>query len=333
MINNYSNTVKINNINLTLVNKNLYSSILDKLYKCINLSKCYYQILNDNIYLNELKKTEYNVTYHIQGFNYMMFMTTINNKPFHCLISKKELKIYLSQNNINDIKIYTFNMKTSNMYLYFNTVFDGKIIKSDNTFMITDCYYLNGEDMHGIELKTKFNIINNILNDILELNFNIKLITLYKYSDIPNLIFEKMKSLNLKINGLIFLPNYSGKFYIYVNDNEFDNIKNNQANIETNIETNLQINKNLQINTNLNLYCEFFIKKTKIPDVYELYFESSYGNVKEGIAHIPNMKTSKYCKELLQYQDMIKIKCVKSIKFKKWVPLCQDITELDNVLF
>ncbi len=81
------------------------------------------------------------------------------------------------------------------------------------------------------------------------------------------------------------------------------------------------------------MYCEFFIKKTKIPDVYELYFESSYGNVKEGIAHIPNMKTSKYCKELLQCQDMIKIKCVKSIKFKKWVPLCQDITELDNVLF
>jgi hypothetical protein len=311
------NTIKMNNINLTIVNKCLYSSILEKLYNCINLSKCYYQILNDSIHLNELKKTEYNVTYHIQGFNYLMFMTTINNKPFHCLISKKELKIYLSQNNINDIKIYSFNMKTSNMYFYFNTVFDGKIIKNDNTFMISDCYYLNGEDMHGIELKTKFNIINNILNDILELNFNIKLVTLYKYSDIPKLIFEKMKSSNLKINGLIFLPNYSGKFYIYVNDSEFDNIKSNQ----------------LQINTNLNSQCEFIIKKTKIPDVYELFFESSYGHVKEGIAHIPNMKTSKYCKELLKCQDMIKIKCVKSIKFNKWVPLCQDISELDNVLF
>ena len=230
-IDNYNtipnNSIKINNINLTLVNKNIYSSILEKLYNCINLSKCHYQILNDNNHLNELKKSEYNVTYHVQGFNYIMFMTTINNKPFHCLISKKELKIYLSQNNMNDIKIYTFNMKTSNMYLYFNTVFDGKIIKHDNTFMISDCYYFNGEDMHGIELKTKFNIINNSLNDILELNFKIKLVILYKYSDIPKLIFENMKSSNLKINGLIFLPNYSGKFYIYVNDAEFDNIKNN----------------------------------------------------------------------------------------------------------
>ena len=209
-------------------------------------------------------------------------------------------------------------MKTSNMYLYFNTVFDGKIIKNDNTFLISDCYYLNGEDMHAVELKKKFNIINNILNDILELNFNIKLVTLYKYSDIPKLVFENMKKTNLKVNGLIFLPNYSGKFYIYVNDTEFDNIKNNNQ---------------VQINKNLNSECDFFIKKTKIPDVYELYFDSSYGNVKEGIAHVPNMKTSRFCKELLKHQDMVKIKCVKSIKFNKWVPLCQDISELDNVLF
>ena len=45
------------------------------------------------------------------------------------------------------------------------------------------------------------------------------------------------------------------------------------------------------------------------------------------------MVTSKYCKELLKNQDMVKIKCVKSVKFNKWVPLCQDISELDNVLF
>jgi len=100
-----NNTIKINNINLTLVNKNLNFSILEKLYNCINLSKCYYQILNDNIHLNELKKSEYNVTYHVQGFNYIMFLTTINNKPFHCLISKRELKIYLTHNNLNEIKI------------------------------------------------------------------------------------------------------------------------------------------------------------------------------------------------------------------------------------
>jgi hypothetical protein len=31
----------------------------------------------------------------------------------------------------------------------------GKIIKNDSTFLISDCYYLNGEDMHAIELKTK----------------------------------------------------------------------------------------------------------------------------------------------------------------------------------
>jgi hypothetical protein len=310
------NTIKINNINLTLVNKNLYSIILEQLYQKLNFSKCYYQIINDNIHLNELKKTEYNVTYHIQGFNYIIFMTTINKKAYHFLISKKELKIFLSQNNLNDIKIYTFNMKTTNMFLYYGTIFDGKIIKNDNTFMIYDCYYLNGEDMHGIELKTKFNIINNILSDITQLNFNIKLISLHKYIDIPKLVFEYVKKSNIKINGLVFLPNYSGKFYIYVNDIEFNNIKNN---------TQLQINSNSE--------CDFIIKKTKIPDVYELFHDSIYGYIKEGIAHIPNMITSRHCKNLLKEKDVEKIKCIKSIKFNKWVPICQDISELDNVLF
>jgi hypothetical protein len=311
-----NNTIKINDIQLSLVNKNLYVSILENLYNRINFSKCYYQIINDTMQLNEIKNIEYNVTYHIQGYNYIMFMTTINKKPFHCLISKKELKIYLSQNNINNIKIYTFNMKTSNMFLYYDTIFDGKIINNDHTFMIYDCYYLNGEDMHGIELKTKFNLINNILTDITELNFNLKIIKIQKYNDIPKMVFEDIKNSNLKINGLVFLPNFSGKFYIYVNDTEFENIKNN---------TQTQINHNSEFN--------FILKKTKIPDVYELFYESSYGLIREGIAHIPNMVTSKYCKELLKDKDMIKMNCVKSVKFNKWVPLCQNISELDNVLF
>jgi hypothetical protein len=311
-----NNTIKINDIQLSLVNKNLYVSILEKLYSRINFSKCYYQIITDIAQLNEIKNVEYNVTNHIQGYNYIMFLTTINKRPFHCLISKKELKIYLSQNNMNNIKIYTFNMKTKNMFLYFDTIFDGKIINNDHTFMIYDCYCLNGEDMHGIELKTKFNLVNNIIIDITQLNFNLKIIKLQKYNDIPKMIFEDLKTSNYKINGLVFLPNFSGKFYIYVNDTEFDNIKNN-------IQT--QINHNSQY--------DFILKKTKIPDVYELFFECSYGLIREGIAHIPNMVTSKYCKELLKNKDSIKMNCVKSVKFNKWVPLCQDISELDNVLF
>jgi hypothetical protein len=45
------------------------------------------------------------------------------------------------------------------------------------------------------------------------------------------------------------------------------------------------------------------------------------------------MITSRHCKNLLKEKDVEKIKCIKSIKFNKWVPICQDISELDNVLF
>ena len=53
---------------------------------------------------------------------------------------------------------------------------------------------------------------------------------LYNFSELPDLIFNKLKTTELKINGLMFLPEYTGKYYIYTNDNEFDELKNNSNN-------------------------------------------------------------------------------------------------------
>ncbi len=75
------------------------------------------------------------------------------------------------------------------------------------------------------------------------------------------------------------------------------------------------------------------MKKTQLPDVYELYIDTSTGLIREGIAHIPNLKISHYCQELFKNKETIKMICIKSIKFNKWVPLIQDITELSSVIF
>ena len=37
-------------------------------------------------------------------------------------------------------------------------------------------------------------------------NFNVKLIKLYKYNDMNDLIYNKIRNSDFKINGLIFLP-------------------------------------------------------------------------------------------------------------------------------
>lgn len=316
-----SNDVKINNMILTPLRKELYQAVLTNLYRTLNLSKIKYQMVTSHNNLLEIKNSPYYVTCHIHGYNYILFLTTIDGKPYNCLVAKKKLKYFLAQNVMSDMEIYTFKMKYVKPHFYQDTIFDGKIIKSesdDATFMIYDCYTLCSTDMYSIEMETKFNILSKVINElnvnIMQENMNIKIITLYNNNDIPKLF----KNPPLKINGLIFLPKLSGKYFIYVNEEEFNKPK--------------IFEKKQQIEGSI---YEFLMKKTDIPDVYELYVETESETYKEGIAHIPNMHTSFYCVDLFKNtdEDMIKVKCIKSMKFNKWIPLCQDISELSTVLF
>ena len=79
---------------------------------------------------------------------------------------------------------------------------------------------------------------------------------------------------------------------------------------------------------------EYYMKKTSMPDVYELYYSESddsspnlHNLTKEGIAHIPNMSTSHYFRKIFRDKNMVKVNCIRSDKFNKWIPLCDDYLE------
>ena len=57
------------------------------------------------------------------------------------------------------------------------------------------------------------------------------------------------------------------------------------------------------------------LEPTNIPDVFNVYEVTD----KIGIAHIPNMKTSVFCKENIK--EKTKCLCVFSKDFNKWIPL------------
>lgn len=332
MISQKKNIIKINNILLTPVRKDLYDNILLNLYKRINLYKHRYQIIQERTHLQEISNIKHYVSYHYQGYNYLLFFTIINGKPNSYVISKKELKYYYEQNNLDEIKIYSFNMNNLPIRYYQDTIFDGKILRLDNyevngIFMIYDCYTLCGNNFTELMINKKIEIVNTILNEInnniTDNNFSLTTIKLYEDNEIPNMLFDKFKENKHKINGLVFLPEISNKYYIYVNEDEFNRLRNEE-----------DINEISEEKPNINQsQNEFIMKKTDLPDVYELFIETPKGLIREGIAHIPNIHTSHHCQKLFEDKDIHKMICIKSVKFNKWIPLCQDITELSNVIF
>jgi hypothetical protein len=285
---------KIGNATVQQLDSNLYPQVLDKIYSNVNFQKIRYQILNNKSYLEEIKSSKHYITPHFQGYNYLLVFMVINNVKYNLLIMKN-LKFWKEQNNMQDIKIYKFD--TNNSYIDYSTIsiFDGKMINNSNksSFIINDIY---NKTMENLTLPEKLEQVNNILNKIKindNHNFDCKVCRLYNFSELPDLVFNKLKTTELKINGLMFLPEYTGKYYIYTNDTEFDELKNNSNNNVT-----ITIKK-----TNTNSEIEFYMKKTNVPDVYELYDNDETNLVKEGIAHIPNMKTSHYFRNIFQNKN------------------------------
>ena len=140
------NTVKINNMILTPLRRDLCETVLTRLYNRINMSKYRYQMMTEKVHIQDVVNAKHMVSYHMHGFNFIMFLTSIDGKPYNCLISKKELKFYLNQVKLHEVKIYMFRMRFMKDNFYRDTIFDGKLIKTDDfrgKFMIYDTYYMS----------------------------------------------------------------------------------------------------------------------------------------------------------------------------------------------
>ena len=197
---------------------------------------------------------------------------------------------------------------------------------------------LEGKSVQHLSLEVKLKKVDSLLSKFRPLDFNnfdCKICRLYKFHELPDLVFNKIKQTELKINGIMFLPEITGKYYIYTNETEFDEIKSSSSEIT--------VIKKSSKSTSIS-EVEFYMKKTSTPDVYELYEAENtseltgtenltHNLVKEGIAHIPNMSTSHYFRNIFRNKNMIKVNCIRSEKFNKWIPLCDDYINYSEVIF
>lgn len=328
---------KVSNSSLEFLDSSLYSQVLDKIYSCVDFQKIRYQLISNRVYLDEIKSSPHFITPHFQGYNFLFGFVKLNGTKYNVLVFKN-LKYKKEQNISQDVKIYKFGVAANpgceieSLYSGTGTFFDGKLITCGNrsTYLIHDTYMLGGNQMSGYTLQNKLDKISDALDKFAIHSshyFDCKVCRLYSFDQLPDLVFNKLKLTDLKINGLMFLPELTGKYYIYTNESEFEELKAKTNQVVTVTKKSSSASE-----------VEFYMKKTSTPDVYELYepdgeTTSSTQLVKEGIAHIPNMATSHFFRNVFRDKNMVKVSCIRSEKFNKWIPLCDEYISYSDSIF
>lgn len=313
-----------------LIDNNIKNNILDYLFNTINLSKLRYGMLDNVLKLKFLQENEHFVTPNYKGINYFLVFTTIHHKLYAVLINRKKLSYHRNQIDMKTIFIAKIQIIT-NQNMFTGTIFDGKIIQKDNKyhFLIHDCFFLMGKKISDMDMDNKFLYLNDIINTNLTNNscenFTFKLNKLYHYNELPELITKIIPNCGINSNGIIFYPKQSGNSIIHI-EKKIDKISI-QSSQNENIE-----NKTHDLIFNFKEFLEsrtysyekeskkkiFYISKTLIPDVYNLYNKKDEPKI--GIAHIPNLKISHYCLNNI-ISPFTKVNCVYYAEFDKWIPL------------
>jgi phage pi2 protein 07 len=186
-----------------------------------------------------------------------------------------------------------------------------------------------GKSILNMDLYYKMQYLNDIINLNFDGkccdNFSFKLNKLYNYSELENLVQKIMPESEIESSGIIFYPKTSGNCIIFI-DKKIEKItietKNNEKIDDKTINFIINFCDFLKARTysyeNENKKKILYITKTDIPDVYDLF--ENKNDSKIGIAHIPNLKISHYCKENI-IEPFTKVCCIYNNKFDKWIPI------------
>ena len=334
--------------------------IINYLYSKIDLSNHRYSLLKDINTLKYLKETEHYVSPNFRGTvttnkgpNYLLIVISIDTRKYCVAIDKKKLSYHKNQLDMKTIQLFQINLKCNDS-IFKGSIFDGKLINIDGKyiFMISDCFYLEDNNLLSMDLVDKINYLDNFMkNNFIKCNnFEFKLNKLFKYSELEDIIYKikNNKFNNLNANGLIFFPKKSGNTIIYIDNNNSTQAlahTHTQALAHTHPLAQAQELNNLNRNNNqiitsgsYHIIYDFvnflksrtysyetnkqnknlWLNKTLIPDVYNVY--ENINTDKIGIALIPNLKISHMCSELINDKP-IQFNCVFNDKFKKWVPI------------
>ena len=236
------------------------------------------------------------------GTPYLLFCSQINDTNY-CFLIDKKIKDGYSYPKIFLVH-YRFNDKIFN-----GTLFETELLKDNDgkwSLLISDIYSHYGSNVFTKQITERMEIVNDVfMNNYIDDTFcDICPITVKKYfdySDIDYIMNNFIPNLNYRVRGLYFVPLKSAymKVLYFFNEHEYKKINYRKSN---NIS--------------------FRIIKSLKPDIYELYLnnETKSSLIKHSYASIPNIKTSKWLKDLTDIKKDVDVECYLNKEFNKWVP-------------
>jgi len=296
-----------------ITNNDMKKYIIDnmKIKSNISYNQRYAKIYNSQ-YSNNLNNPHI-ICFKTSGTPYLLFCTQINDTNYCFLIDKK------IKDGYDYPKIFLVHYRFHNE-LFKGTLFEVELVRDKNQnwfLLIGDIYIRNGQSLYNIQIHDRINQCIDIMEkQYIDDSFcDICPIKIKKYFDFKNIEFmihDFIPKLSYRIRGFYFVPlktSYSKILYLF-KDNDYK-----------------------KINLNHKKFISFRIIKTVQPDVYELfiYNEQKTALEKHSYASIPNIKISKWIKELTDLNDNSIVECQYNSLFEKWVPIKEGMI-VDTIL-
>ncbi len=301
------------------------NKIIDYLFNTIDISKYRYNLLDSIQQLKFLKLNEHYVSPNFKGYNYLLIFSRYNNQPYCAAVDRKNLSYHRDKVDIKKVPIFKIKVMTSQS-IFRGTIMDCKLNK--NNMIIKDCFQVMGNMVNDMDMLDKMTyldsiIINQFQKDYCS-NFKLKINKLYQYNMLNEIVTNIIPKCSLEIQGLIFYPKQSGLSIIFVDKPPQIETQISNSTVDLNASYHMIYDlKNFLLSREYSYETigkkqNLLVKKTLISDVYDLYTSSSSDD-KIGIAHIPNIKISKYCYENIKNESMCQ--CIFNKDFNKWIPL------------
>lgn len=244
------------------------------------------------------------------GNPYFLYLTKINGVNTSIFIDKKIIKGYQLPRMI--FCRFRFDDRIFN-----NTLLDGELIKGTHgwKFLLTDCLIYSGKQC-TYPILSRLNKIKKILfssyiyDPFIECcNIKVKKFMVYDKINL-SLLSNYIKSLDYKVNAILFQPAYFNEKGLVLSINKTKFIRKPSRKIQ------------LSIRKPQNKTCCLLLMKTQLPGIYQLYCNKNGFQHKHSIARVNDLKCTNLIRDNIKsLNDKILVDCKYDTEFEKFVPI------------